>query len=132
MEIPLDIKKIKMVIGDCTSGGSSDNVWFKIKQWQTHEESKECETNKLGYFDSGDILEWSGKNLTQCNKLQFDGDNPHLYFWILADSGDDFCVSSVEITLDNEENTTFYKTIAEENKWYDEDTNGRRHTATKT
>ena len=79
----------------------------------------------------GDTLEWQRKKLGQCNQLQFDGDNPQLHFWIIADSGDDFCVSSVEITLDNEEKTTFYKTIAEQSKWYDEDTNNRRHTATK-
>ena len=45
-----------MVIGDCTSGGSSDNVSFKIKQWQNGQEDSEgatCETNKLGYFSKG-------------------------------------------------------------------------------
>ena len=135
MEIPSDIKKINMVIGDCISGGSSDNVSFKIKQWQNGNqevsEDATCETNKLGYFSKGDTLEWSKTNLGKCNQLQFNGDNSKLYFWILADSGDKFCVSSVEIKLDNEENTTFYKTIAEENKWYDDDTNNRRHTATK-
>ena len=105
--------------------GSKDKVGFKLQQpmsqWQ------ECETSTIDDFSPGETLVWEGFLLGDCEKFRFNAASLSIDFWIKSSGTDTFCPASVEVVMNDEQNTSFFTDNMSCD--YDKNKNWFKHTA---
>ena len=115
------LKEIKMIVND----GGKGKVWLQLQQprgtkWQR------CPTEVID-FSSGGTLIWNAKNLGACKNFKFDSAIATIDFWIKAENSDKFCPTSVELVLNDDQNTSFF--LDDMDCDYSRNTNNKKHTA---
>ena len=101
------MKEIKVVIKDGQE--SKNSVGLQLRQtphlWQT------CMTTNKVDFSSGETITWKDKELGSCKIVKLDANSVSVQFWILMSSNgsnqDKICPASVEIVLNDEQNTSY-------------------------
>ena len=88
---------------------SKNSVGLQLRQlphlWQT------CMTTTKVDFSSGETITWNKEELGNCKTVKLDADRVSIQFWILMSSNASywgkFCPASVEIVLNDEQNTSY-------------------------
>ena len=107
--------------------GSSNKVRVKLKQGG----KRSCQTEKLDNFSPGDKLTWTRDNLGDCKHIEFDEEKLKLSFWIESyKKNHNFCVESVTVILNDDQNSTFFKKIRGDRS-YSKRRNKKEHKANK-
>ena len=115
----LDLKEIKMIVND----GGKGKVWLQLQQ---PSQLQRC-AMEIKEISSGGTLTWSGENLGDCKNFKFDATIASIDYWIKADEYDEFCPTSVELVLSDDQNTSYF--LDNMNCNYSKNTNWRKHTA---
>ena len=107
-----------MIVND----GGKGKVWLQLQQLPQWEKCATGETD----FSSGGTFIWSGKN-GSCKNSMFDSATTSIDFWIRAENSDEFCPTSVQLVLNDDQNTT-YSLEKDMDCNYSKNTNYRQHT----
>ena len=86
--------------------GSKDDIVFELQQPKTSWEI--CKTSTYDDFSPGETLVWEGSLLEDCEKIMFNAAILSIDFWIKSSGTDTFCPASVEVVLNDEQNTSFF------------------------
>ena len=82
--------------------GGKGKAWLllqQLPQW--------CATKAME-FSSGGTLTWSGENLGRCKTFKFDSASASIDFFTKAENSDEFCPTSMELVLNDDQKTTFF------------------------
>ena len=110
-----------MIVND----GGKGKVWLQLQQPRGSQWER-CRTEKID-FSSGGTLTWSGENLKTCKNFKFDSVIATIDYWIKAKNDDEFCPTSVELVLNDDQNTAYSLDDMDCN--YNKNTNKRKHKA---
>jgi len=109
------LKEIKMVInnsqevkkGRLPKKGTKDNIGFKLEQPLYRREK--CKTSTFDDFSPGETLIWKDESLGDCEKFKFDSARLSIDFFIETSPDNEMsCPVSVEVVMNDEQNTSFF------------------------
>ena len=105
--------------------GSKDKIGFELQQHMP--QLQKCETSTIGDFSPGETFVWNDLLLKDCEKLWFNAASLSIDFRIKSSGTDKFCPASVEVVMNDEQNTSFFTDNM--NCDYDKNKNWFKHTA---
>ena len=117
---------VQMGIHSGPSCGSEEGVRIEIKA-----KSDQCKTKPYGGFSAGDTLDWTRQLLGNCTTAHFNLTENRISLRIKTDIDDSFCPISVQIVLNDQENTSYMLQMPEE-PWHNiDDKQNKTYTAKK-
>ena len=87
-----------------TGCGSYDGVRIELK---AKLDQNYCRTRPYGEFSAGDTLDWTGRQLGNCQIAQFDPMEEEISLRIKTNRNDKFCPISVKIILNDQKSTSY-------------------------
>ena len=89
-----------------TGCGSYDGVRIELRA-KSDQNKNYCRTRPYGEFSAGDTLDWTGRQLGNCQIAQFDPMEEEISLRIKTNRNDKFCPISVKIILNDQKSTSY-------------------------
>ena len=102
----LGVKRVQMGIHGGTGCGSYDGVRIELKA-KSEANRNYCRTRPYGEFSAGDTLDWTGRQLGNCQIAQFDPTEEEISLRIKTNRNDKFCPIWVKIILNDQKSTSY-------------------------